>query len=89
VGDQLSGQGSILSDGQCMTISDLTIILSIDLSGLNTVAKDQTTCIFVSLSSASNNCLQFSSTKSTQNKMQDPIALTFIEKLQQQWDSRG
>lgn len=47
-GDQLAHQSNNLDDGQCMAICDLTISLSIDLFGLNTVAKNQNTFIFVS-----------------------------------------
>jgi hypothetical protein len=46
--DQLAGQDNILNDGQCMTICDLTISLSVDLFALNTVEKDQNTFIFLS-----------------------------------------
>jgi hypothetical protein len=45
--DQLSGQCNNLNDGQCMTMCDLTINLSVDLFDLNTVAIDLNTFIFV------------------------------------------
>lgn len=46
--DQLVGQGNILNDGQCMTICDLTISLSVNLFSLNTIAKNQNTFTFLS-----------------------------------------
>lgn len=52
--DRLSGQANIINDGQCMTICDLTVSLSVDLFGLSTVAKDANTFIFV----CSTECMQ-------------------------------